>query len=172
MATADVIRDAGDTLVDLLKAGIPTTVVAAADIFVATPDDFKKLIKPARPTITIFLYRISVDSESQSAPRRMLPDGRITRPLLTLDLGVLVTPWANDTRDELAIVGRILQILYEHPQLRGAQLSGSSWDVDDRIQLALDALPPQDQLGIWAAIEIPYRLSLTYRARVIGLAPA
>ena len=75
MATADALRDMGDTLVFLLRAGIP-----ALDpnlIAVATPDEFEGMRDPVKPNITVFMYRIAVNAQMRNNPRRMRPDGTI-----------------------------------------------------------------------------------------------
>ena len=169
MATADVIKDMGETLVSLLRAGISS--VDPNLITVATPDEFEALREPAKPSITIFLYRISVNPTMRNDPRRMRPDGSIVRQPLPLELSFLITAWAKDTRDELRIIGRILQVLYEHAELGAADLVGTSWDKNDTVQLVLESLPLEDHYRIWDANDVPYRLSLTYLARVIGILP-
>jgi hypothetical protein len=170
MATAEVIRDMGETLVSLLRAGISS--VDPNLITVATPDEFEALREPAKPSITIFLYRIAVNPTMRNDPRRMRADGTVVRQPLPLELSFLITAWAKETRDELRIVGRILQVLYEHAEIGAADLVGTSWDKTDTVQLILESLPLEDHYRIWDAAEVPYRLSLTYLARVIGIAPA
>lgn len=172
MATADVLRDMGDTLVYLLRAGIPGSIVDPANIFVATPDEFKDLNPPAKPTITVFLYRVAVNAEMRNGPRRLLSDGKRSRPLLPLELSYLITPWAKETRDEFRLAGRVLQVLYDRAELGPADLQGTSWAPDDSVQLVLESIPLEEHLRIWDTTELPYRLSLTYQARVVGLEPA
>jgi len=171
LATADVVRDMADTLTFLLRATIPP-MVTEDQIFAATPDEFSALQDPAAPAITIFLYRVAVNPEMRNSPRRFLPNGRSTRPLLPLELYYLITPWARETRDEYRIVGRILQTLYDHAEVGPADLQGNSWSTGDSVQLVLDTLPIEDHLRIWETTELPYRLSVTYCARVIGIEPA
>jgi uncharacterized protein DUF4255 len=158
----------GDTLVYLLRAGVPP-LVNPNDITLSTPDDFESA--PNQPAITVFLYRVAINPEMRNGPKRVLPDGQVTRPLLPLDLRYLITAWARDTRGELQIVGRILQVLYDHAELGPADLQGASWEVDDSVQLVWETLPIEDHYRVWDTTDIPYRLSLTYVARVIGLAP-
>jgi hypothetical protein len=159
----------GDTLVHLLRAGVPP-LVNPNDILLSTPDDFESA--PNQPTITVCLYRVTVAPEVRNGPRRVLPDGRVTRPLLPLELRYLVTPWARDTRGELQIIGRILQVLYDRAELGPADLQGASWDVDDTVQIVFETMALEDHYRVWDTTDIPYRLSLPYLARVIGLAPA
>jgi hypothetical protein len=167
MAGADAVRDVAETLVFLLRAGIPS--LDPAKITVATPDAFEDLRDPLKPNITVFLYRIGVNPTMRNNPRRMRPDGHLQPTPLPVELSFLITAWAKDTRDELRIVGRILQVLYDHRELGGADLIGTSWEPDDSVQLILESLPLEDHYRIWDANEVPYRLSLTYMARVIGL---
>jgi hypothetical protein len=171
LAKADVIRDAAVTLLTLLQRGIPAGLVDPTRIMVCTPDQFTGLRDPAHPNVTLFLYRIAVNPQMRNYPRRNVGGGRTARPLLPLELSFLVTPWAKDTRDELRIAGRIVQTFYDHAELGAADLSGSSWEEDDTLQLVLDSLPLEDHYRIWDAGEVPYRLSLTYTARVLGIAP-
>jgi hypothetical protein len=169
VATADVIKDMGETLLFLLRAGIPS--VDPSKIVVATPDEFETLRDPAKPNITVFLYRIAVNPQMRNDPRRVRSDGSVVRQPLPLELSFLITAWAKDTRDELRIVGRILQVLYDRAELGAADLVGTSWEKNDTVQLALESLPLEDHYRIWDANEVPYRLSLTYVARVIGIVP-
>lgn len=171
MARANVLHDLSDTLVFLLKAALSPGLVESGNIMAATPDQFKNLNPPAKPTVTVFLYRVGVNPELRNGPRRLRPDGQRTRPLLPLELAYLITPWAKETRDEYRIAGRILQVLYDRAELGPADLQGTAWSADDSVQLVLDPLPLEDQFRLWETADIPYRLSLPYLARVIGLEP-
>jgi hypothetical protein len=174
MATADVVQDMGQTLVTLLRLGaIPG--VAAADVILATPDEFESLATraaPFPPTTTVSLYRITVSAEMRNAPKRTLPDGTVTRPLLPLELHYLVTAWATDTAAEHRIAGHVLQLLYDHAELGAAELQGASWAPGDSVQLVLASLPVEEHFQVWETTDAPYRLSLPYIARVIGIEPA
>jgi hypothetical protein len=170
MAGVDVIADMGDTLVTLLVGGL-TGVVEPARVMVATPDDFKPLQDPAKPAVTVFLYQIAINPEMRNSPRRTFPDGRTTRPLLPVDLHYLVTPWAKNTKDEFRIIGRVLQTMYDHAELGPADLQGTSWQRGDSVQLILEHLSLEEQFNIWDPTELPYRLSLSYMTRVIGIEP-
>ena len=170
MATPDAIRDTVDTVVYLLRASL-TPIVASADILAATPDEFGPLEDPPNPTVTVFLHRVMLNPTLRNTPRPPMQNGRSSRPLLPLELGLLITPWAHDTRDEYRIVGRMLQILYDASELGPADLQGDSWGSGDSVQLILDSLPVEDHYRIWDTTDLPYRLSLTYIARVIGIEP-
>jgi hypothetical protein len=169
MASTDAVRDMAETLAFILRAGIPA--LDPTKITVASPDEFEGLRDPAKPNITIFLYRIAVNPAMRNAPRRLRPDGTLQPAPLPLELSFLITAWAKDTRDELRIVGRIIQVLDDHRELGAADLVGASWETDDTVQLLLDSLPLEDHYRIWDATKVAYRLSLTYLARIVGITP-
>lgn len=171
MIGPDVVRDAGDSIVFLLRGGVPAAMVDPTRILLATPDEFATLATPPNPHITVFLYRIAVNGEMRNVPPRLLAGGRIEGRALPLDLFFLVTAWASDTRDELRILGRVLQVLHEAPVLGPSDLVGASWESDDAIQVVFDSLPLDDHYRIWDSTKVPYRLSLTYVARVIRIVP-
>lgn len=171
MATIDAVAHVVDSILFVLRSRIPP-VVPAAQILAARPDQFEAFQDPAQPVVTVFLYRISVHEEIRNSAKRVLPNGRMTRPLLPLNFHFLVTPWARQVNDEYLITGRIIQALYDNAELGPAQLQGSAWDTNDSVQLILDSIPLDDHFRIWETTEFPYRLSTTFIARVIGLEPA
>jgi hypothetical protein len=171
MAGPDVIRDAGDTLVQLLQAGISAAMVNPNRIFLATPDEFTGLEDPPQPTITVFLYRVALHATSRNTPRRVLPDGRILPQPLPLELNYLITPWARETRAEHLMAGRVLQVLYGYGEVGPADLVGASWEPTDSVQVVFDSLPLDDHYRIWDANhDVSYRLSLAYTLQVVNLA--
>jgi len=171
MAGPNVVRDMGETLVALLQAAL-SGIVAPANVRVATPDSFHDLEPTPQPTCTIFLYRVAVNSVMRNGPRVVLAGGATSRPLLPVDLSYLITPWARDPRDEHLMLGTILQGLYDRAELGAADLTGTSWAPDDTVQLVLETLTLEEHFCIWDTVDMPYRLSLTYMARIIGIAPA
>jgi hypothetical protein len=68
MAGHGVVRDMGETLVALLQAALHGLVVPE-DVRVATPDSFHELEPTSRPTCTIFLYRVAVNSVMRNTDR-------------------------------------------------------------------------------------------------------
>ena len=64
-----------------------------------------------------------------------------------------------------------MQGLYDRAELGPAELTGTSWAADDTVQLVLETLTLEEHFCIWDTVDMPYRLSLTYMARIIGLRP-
>lgn len=168
MAGPNVIREMGDTLTQLLQAALDG-VVDFGNVKVATPDSFHALEPTPQPTCTIFLYRVGINPVMRNGPRVMLGNGRTARPPLPVDLSYLITPWAKDPRDEHSILGLILQAFYDRSELGPADLVGSSWEPNDSVQLVLETLTLDEHFCIWDTVQMPYRLSLTYMAHIVGI---
>jgi hypothetical protein len=89
---------------------------------------------------------------------------------LPLDLHFLLTPWTKDARDAYRIIGAMSVLFYDHAVLSfGDLLGGDVWAPDDTVEIMMEMLPVQDLFDIWDPTEIPFKLSLTYLARIIGL---
>ncbi len=168
MATSRAIRDAGETLRSILLAGV-APAVPNLTIELATPDEFRDHQDPANPVITIFLHRVALHPEMRNAPLRRRPDGVATRPLLPLELSFMITPWARETADEYQLAGLVVQTFYERAEIGPAWLQGPSWEPGDSMQLVFESLGSEEHYRVWDTVDLPYRLSLTYLVRVIGI---
>jgi Pvc16 N-terminal domain len=171
MATSDAIRDTSESLIQILRANISATLVPPSRIVAATPDEFADLRDPLSPAITVFLYRVSIAADLRNVTPKPRRDGRVRRPLLPLELRFLITPWSDDdTRTELSLVGQIAQTLHDHEELAQPELRGDAWEEGDCVSVTMESLPLEDHYRIWDAVpDVPYRLSLTYVARVVGI---
>jgi hypothetical protein len=167
MAGPNVVREMSETLARLLQAALDG-IVPPANVLISTPDNFREL---PRPACTIFLYRVSVNSVMRNGPRVTIRPGVTTRPLLPVDLCYLITPWGRTPEDEHQILGAALQALYDQAELGRSALVGTSWLPDDSVQLVLETLSLEEHFCIWDTVQLPYRLSLTYMVRIIGIAP-
>jgi hypothetical protein len=189
MATWQVIEFTGHTLVSVIKRHADQLMGTSSnvDVQLATATTFDKYALTDKPTITVFLYRVMEVPEMRNGTQRVLPDGRLARQPLPLELCYMITPWGvrsdnNLTTDETAaeeehrLMGVILQALYDRAELSNADLVDNSaapvWSAFDSLQVVLDSLPIDDQYRIWDSNDLAYRLSLAYRVRVLGLEPS
>lgn len=168
MASPGVVRDMSATLKQILRGALDG-VIAADNVIVSTPDSFKEL---PRPSCTIFLYKVAVNPVMRNGPRVVVKPGVTSRPLLPIDLSYIMTPWGKTPEDEHQILGIVLQSLYDNSELGFGSLIGDSWLPDNSVQLVLETLPIEEHFCIWDTVGLPYRLSATYRAQIIGIAPA
>jgi hypothetical protein len=166
MATADAIAYLGDTLVEVLKNGLSGLVT---NVLLATPDDFKNS-PPSPPAVSIFLYHVTVCGEMRNMGASMSVGGAIGKPPFPIEMRFLITPWTRTPRDAYGIVGAIALLMNDHAVLTATDLLGSGvWAPDDTVELMLEATPVEELYDIWEPTEIPYKLSLSYLARLIAL---
>lgn len=169
MATSDAVACVGETLKSLLQGGL-APIVAAGDVIISTPDDFKNFA-PANPSVTLFLYHVCINAEMRNTPGA--PNAS-RAPALPLELRYLITPWTKTTFDAHRIIGLIAQLFNDRASLTFSDLQGprpcaNVWAVDDTVQIIMESIPVEQHYDIWEPTEIPYKLSLAYLARVIGI---
>jgi len=188
MASWELIESVGRTLVRMLQQHVDAVLpLAHVHVQLATTKLFKALETTHTPTITVFLYRAMENPELRNAPRRVLADGSTTRAFLPLELCYLVTPWGvrqdntpdSDTlaaQEEHRLLGIILQAFYDHAEIVRSELvedpGQQIWEALDNVQLVHESLPIEDHYRIWDSGELDYRVSATYRVRVLGLEPS
>ena len=125
---------------------------------------------PAR--MTVFLFEAIEDPTVRNRPPvRSASGARIAtrRSPVPLILKYMLTPWSPDRRTEQLMLGRALRVLHDGAILSGPQLQGGLVGSSEAIKLKLAPLTLEEQTRVWHAVRKPYRLSLTYHARVINI---
>lgn len=167
MASTDAIACLSDTLVALLQGGL-AGLVLPANVTLSTPVEFKDF-SPRQPAVTVFLYQVGIAGELRNAARRSTATGTRQRPPLPLEVRFLVTPWTQVPRDAYRIIGAISLLFHDHAALGFSELLGNAWAPDDTVELVLESLPADEHYDIWDPTDVPYRLSLAYLARIVGV---
>ena len=91
---------------------------------------------------------------------------------LGLDLHFLLSAWAGNARDEHTIVAWAIRQLHMFPILDASSLSPEAgWGTNEVIQIIPAELSTEDVMRIWDALDPPYRLSVSYIARLVRLDP-
>ncbi len=116
-----------------------------------------------RSVLSIFLYRIEVDTASRNLPPRTGQEGiRPSAPSLRLNLQFLLTPIAQPADETHLLLNAAIEILNSTPIVAiapGAQPSKT-------FEVAPNPLPLGDMAQLWLAFGTPFRLSATYTARL------
>lgn len=119
-------------------------------------------------TLSLFLYRVTMNEHLRNAGR---VNGDKNVPL-ALDLHYLMTVWASSAEAEHSILAWAMRQLYSHSVLDLSSLSSeAAWGADDLVQLIPAELSNEDIMRIWDAVNPPYRLSVSYIARVVRIDP-
>jgi len=175
MASFGVISDVSATLVDALTTALGTLPSAPT----AELHNLQGTIATAPPKLAVCLYEILEDVTSRNLPMQRIPQPaglRLAKPPMALTLKYLLTPFAPQPEDEQRILGRAMQALYEDaifsgPDLRGAAAPDGLVGSADILAVSLDPLSLEERARIFASIQQPYRLSLSYQVRVANVHP-
>jgi Pvc16 N-terminal domain len=173
MANVFAIHSVGNSIVTYLRNSYPQAL-AGLDM----PDCAFDLVssgelagEPGDATrITLYLYRITVNEHSRQVHAASAATARPTP--LGLDLHFLLSAWAGNARDEHTIVAWAIRQLHMFPILDASSLSPEAgWGTNEVIQVIPAELSTEDVMRIWDALDPPYRLSVSYIARLVRLDP-
>lgn len=173
MANIQAIHSVGSSIATYLRNTYPATVGAQAmpdcDFALVSSGELAGTIEETT-RITLYLYRVTVNEHSrQQRPDLMSPEQQAP---LGLDLHFLLTAWAGNAQDELLPLAWAMRQLYLHPILDASSLSPeAAWNREEVIQIIPSELSTEDMMRIWDALEPPYRLSVSYVARLVRLDP-
>ena len=173
MANVFAIHSVGNSIVTYLRNSYPQAL-AGLDM----PDCAFELVssgelagEPGDATrITLYLYRITVNEHSRQVHAASASTARPTP--LGLDLHFLMSAWAGNARDEHTILAWAIRQLHMFPILDASSLSPEAgWSPNEVIQVIPAELSTEDVMRIWDALDPPYRLSISYIARLVRLDP-
>ena len=77
----------------------------------------KDFTHPMEVGVSLFLYRVTVNTVQRTPPARSSPGGRHRRSQLPLDLHFLLTPWAKEASLEQVILGWMMRTVEDTPIL-------------------------------------------------------
>jgi hypothetical protein len=129
--------------------------------------------------VSVWLYRIERDDQRLNAPpTRPAPNLFVPTPL-PLRLHYLITPIITidpafplvSPGREQEILGKAIQLLYERPVLRGAELRDALTGSDECISTRLEPMSLEEITRIWNALERPYQLSVSYETTLALIVP-
>lgn len=148
---------------DFDGASLQFKVYLARD-FIGTPMD---------AGVSVFLYRIYPNGNYRTPPGRLGPDGRRQRPMLPIDMHLLLTAWAKDASLQHAIAGWMMRTLEDTPSLPPGLLNHrypGTFQPDETIELCLTELTTEELFHIWEVIvNNAYQISVPYVARNVRI---
>ena len=173
MANIQALHSVGHSIATFLRNTYPPTVGAQTmpecEFALISSGELAAPIDDAT-RLTLYLYRVTVNEhQRQQRPERMSPEQQAP---LGLDLHFLLTAWAGNAQDELLPLAWAMRQLYLHPILDASSLSPeAAWGPDEVVQIIPSELSTEDMMRIWDALDPPYRLSVSYIARLVRLDP-
>ncbi|HEY1758757.1 MAG TPA: DUF4255 domain-containing protein [Bryobacteraceae bacterium] len=170
MSDYSVIADLGDSLVSILFSELNADpqisgLIDSEDrISLDSPADLEN---NSSVRLSMYLYRIVEDPYMKNRFPIEGTGGKQRKPPLTLDLYYLLTPLVGTPREQQIVLGKTMQILYDRTILESSDLSGALGASGEEIRLILNSVSLEELTRVWQALEIPYRLSVCYIARVV-----
>jgi hypothetical protein len=170
MSEYTVVAELGDSLVSVLFSELNADPQISGLI---DSEDRISLESPAdlesnnSVRLSMYLYRILENPYMKNRFPVEGTAGKLRKPPLTLDLFFLLTPLVGTPREQQIVLGKTMQILYDRAILEGPDLSGSLGTSGEDIRLVLNPVSLEELTRVWQALEMPYRLSVCYTARVV-----
>jgi Pvc16 N-terminal domain len=125
--------------------------------------------------VSIWLYRVIRDEQRLNDPPVRLSPTQVQPPPLPLRLHYLITPVTSerfgDPETEQIILGRVLQIFYSHPILRGIDLKAEFSGTEVELRMRLEPLNLEEITRVWEALQGSYQLSVSYEVSVVNITP-
>lgn len=136
----------------------------------AKSKDFASADTFTETTITLFLYRMTIDQYLHPAgAQRVAPPSSRALPL---DLHYMLTVWTDNKHAEHLLMAWVMAQLHWNPVLDSSNLMRlGGWRADETIQITPTSITQEDLSRIWDVMEPSYRLSTTYVARVVHIDP-
>jgi hypothetical protein len=169
MSDYAVIAELGDALVSRLYAELNADPQIRGLI---DSEDRISLESPAQlendnsVRLSMYLYRILEDPYMKNRYPMDGTGGKQRKTPLTLDLYYLLTPLVGTPREQQIVLGKAMQTLYDLPVLESQDFHGSPANSGEQVRLILNPVSLEELTRVWQALEIPYRLSVCYIARV------
>jgi len=169
MSDYTVIAELGDALVSVLftelnaDQQIRLLIDSEDRISLESPADLEN---NSSVRLSIYLYRILENPYTKNRFPLNGTGGKQRKPPLTLDLYYLVTPLVGTPREQQIVLGKTMQTLYDRAILESVDLPGSLGASGEEIRLILNPVSLEELTRVWQALEISYRLSVCYVARV------
>lgn len=171
MATYPAIAATGLGIIGLLKDASAGTEFADLSFELYQTGDFNSAT-PITEGLTLYLYRLAVNTARRNMPPTVAPDGRRFRPPLPVDLFFLLSPWAKTAVRQLRILGWAMRELQNMPVLPAGLLNHYGPEHDtfrptEAVELICEPLSLQDMSFIQEPIKSVQPLSVTYVARMV-----
>jgi hypothetical protein len=160
----------GFSLVKYLKNAFPTDLTDHPCDFrlVASGELNGEAATALDKVVTLCLYRVTVNPYVRNSPH-ISANQQATLPL-SVDLHYMLTVWSDNALFEHTVLGWAIRQLYQHQTLSQSDLSpDGGWGAGDFVQVIPSELSTEDMMRIWDALDPPYRLSVSYIARVIRI---
>lgn len=127
---------------------------------------------PMSTGVSLFLYRVTVNTIQRTPVPRPGPKGRQRRPQLPLDLHFLLTPWADHSSLAQAILGWMMRTIEDTAILPAGLLNAVTdgvFDDDETVEIVAGQMTNEEMFRIWDVLPRDYQISIPYTARIVRI---
>jgi hypothetical protein len=123
--------------------------------------------------VSVWLYLVNKDGERLNDSMERLSRTELLHRPLPLSLHYLVTPIValknkhNSPQTEQIILGKVLQVLHDHPILSGSLLQDDFTGKDLQINIHLEPLTVDETARLFDALERSYGLAISYQVSLV-----
>ena len=132
----------------------------------------KDFATPMKVGVSLFLYRVSVNTVQRTPRPRPDAQGRQRLPQLPLDLHFLLTPWAEDASLEQIILGWLMRTIESTCILPSGLLNSMTdgiFDENETVEIVVGQLSNEEMFRIWDVLPNDYQISVPYTARIVRI---
>ncbi len=173
MSEYTAIRGVTRSLRDLLQGHITDSTdpeLTGVPIDLRSPREMREVDNDqGAQGVSLWLYRAVRDGQTLNKPPQRVAPNQVRRPSLPMNLYYLITPIASASDDEQLLLGKVLEVLNDHPTLRGALLSDSLEGGREELRVTLEPLTLEELTRVWDALKEPYQLSVSYLVQVVDI---
>ena len=171
MGTFQAIAATGQAMLGLLSDAVPRDQFPNAQFELYQMTNFQQ---PMEEGISLFLYRIAVNTSRRNLPPTTGPDGRRFRPPIPLDLYYIATAWAPTAVRQQRLLGWTIRLLEDVPILPTGLLNNFGPEPEifqpgETVEIVLDSLTLQDLNNFWGVSKASLQLSVGYIARMLHI---
>lgn len=127
---------------------------------------------PMSTGLSLFLYRVTVNTIQRTPVPRPGPQGRRRRAQLPLDLHFLLTPWADHASLTQAILGWTMRTIEDSAVLPAGLLNAVTDGVfndDETVEIVFGQMSNEEMFRIWDVLPRDYQISVPYTARIVRI---
>jgi hypothetical protein len=168
-----VVGDVAETLRDVLwneMQSDSTTTDILPDRTRITFEPPFRLFKDDAPQenhLSVYLFRVVENAELKNGQIFPSPAPDYRFPPLVLNFYYLITPLTNSAVNDQLLLGRTMQVLYDHGIVRGSDLHGMLATNAEELRVTLCPTSLEDVTKLWCAFLRPFRLSVSYEVRAV-----
>ena len=171
MAKSQGIAGVGQAMLGLLADAVPRDEFPTAQFELYQLSNFQL---PMDEGVSLYLYRIAVNTSRRNLPPSVADDGRKFKPPLPLDLYYVLSAWAPTAVKQQRLLGWTMRTLEDVSILPSNLLNHYAPEPDifrpnETAEIFVDSLTLQDLNNLWSLTRNNPPLSVGYVARMIHI---